>query len=108
MQRFAKANNRDIILFFIQHFRTKKDDGQIVDNTKLLTVQDADGSCIGSDLLYYYRRIPVCLLTNLSIELGMVNKAQTTVYEFIPNLEGNCKLFRFEFVTELATIFYKT
>ena len=75
VQCFAKANNRDIILFFAQHSRIKKDDAQIVDDTKLLTVQDGDGSCIGPGLLYYCREMPACLLTNLSTQLGMVNGA---------------------------------
>lgn len=59
IRRFAKANNRDVILFPTQHARTKKDGGQIVDDTDLLTLQDGKGSCIGPSLLYYCRGMPV-------------------------------------------------
>lgn len=56
-------------------------------------MQDSDESCIGSGLLYYYKEILAWLLTNLSTQLGIVNKDQKTVYRIILNPEGNCKLF---------------
>ncbi len=65
IKRFAKAHNRDVILFLVENFCTKKDGGQIVDDTDLLTIQDGEG-CIGPDILYYCKRMPTCLLTNMN------------------------------------------
>ena len=72
---FAKTNNRNVILFPIEHMYTKKDGGQIVDNTNLLTVQDGEKIYIGPGILYYYEKMPACLLTNMNTQLGMVNRA---------------------------------
>lgn len=82
-------------MFPVQHSSTKKDGDQIVNDTKLLTMQNSDGSCIGPGLLYSYRQMPSCLLTNLCIQLNIVNRARTIVYEVILNPEDNCKLFQF-------------
>ncbi len=38
IKRFAKANNRNVILFLAEHCRTKKDGDQIVNDTDLLNV----------------------------------------------------------------------
>lgn len=35
------------------------------------------------------------LLTNLNIQLDIVNRAQTIIYKVIINFENNCKLFQF-------------
>ncbi len=50
IRRFAKANNCDVIFFPAEHCRTKKDGGQIVNDTDMLNVQDGDGS-IGPSIL---------------------------------------------------------
>lgn len=55
MKRFAKADNHDVILLPVEHLLTKKDDGQIVDDTDLLIVQNGEETCIGPDILYYYK-----------------------------------------------------
>ncbi len=73
IKRFAKAHNCDIIFFPAEHSRTKKDSGQTVDDTNLLTVQDGEKTCIGPGILYYYKGIPAYLLTNMNTQLGMVN-----------------------------------
>ncbi len=73
IKRFAKAHNRDVIIFPSEHSRTKKDGGQIVDDTDLLTIQNGEGTCIGPSILYYCKGMPACLLTNMNTQLGMVN-----------------------------------
>ncbi len=92
IRRFSKANNRDVILFPTEHYRTKKDGGQIVNDTDLLNVQDDDGS-IGPGILYYCKGMPTCLLTNSSTQLDIVNGAQTLVSRVIPNPQGNTPYF---------------
>lgn len=42
MKGFTKANNLNLIFFSIEYLRTKKDNGHIVDDTNLLTVQDSE------------------------------------------------------------------
>lgn len=42
--------------------------------------------------MYYYKGIPTCLLTNLNIQLGIVNKTYIMVFEIIPNLKVNISL----------------
>ncbi len=66
IKRFAKANNCNIIFFSMEHCHTKKNDSQIINDTDLLNIQDGDRS-IGQIILYYYKKMPACLLTNLSI-----------------------------------------
>lgn len=85
IRRFAKTNNRDVILFPAQHTRTKKDGGQIVEDADLLTIQDGEGMCISPGLLYYCRGMPPCLLTNLNTQLSMVNGARITVFGVVPD-----------------------
>lgn len=67
IQRFAKANNCDVILFPAQHSWMKRDSGEIVDDTDLLTVQDSKKTCIGPGLLYYYQKMSAYLLIILNI-----------------------------------------
>ncbi len=93
IKRFAKAHNRDVILFPTEHSCIKKDGGQIVDDTNLLTVQDGEGTCIGPGIMYYCKRMPACLLTNMNTQLDMVNGARTLVSGIIPDLQGNTQLF---------------
>ncbi len=71
--------------FLVEHLHTKKDDSQIIDDTDLLTIQDDEGTCIGSGILYYCKEILACLLTNINTQLGIVNKAQTLVFGVILN-----------------------
>lgn len=89
IQCFAKVNNQDIILFSVQYSSIKKDGGKIVDDTDLFTMQDDNGTYISLNLLNYCKKMPACLLTNLSIQFGIVNEVQTTVYRVILNLRGN-------------------
>lgn len=65
-----------------------------MNNTDLLIVQDGKKTCIKLGILYYYRKIFACLLTNLNIQLGMVNRTQTSVFEIIPDPQGNAQLFQ--------------
>ncbi len=37
-KRFPKAHNHNIIFFLVEHLHIKKDSGQIVDDTDLLTI----------------------------------------------------------------------
>ena len=67
----------------------KKDDSQFVNNIDLLIVQNGEKICIGPGILYYYERMLACLLKNLNAQnaqLGIVNGAQTLVYEVIFDL----------------------
>lgn len=75
IKQFAKANNCNIIFFPAQHSYTKKDKGQIVNDTDLLAIQDDKKICIEPSILYYCREIFACLLTNLNTQLDMINKA---------------------------------
>ncbi len=90
---FAKAHNRDIILFLAEHSHTKKDGSQIVDNKNLLPVLDGKGTCIGSGILYYCKKMPAYLLTNINMQLSIVNGARTLVSGVIPDPQGNTQLF---------------
>ena len=65
IKRFAKAHNRNVIHFPTKHSHEKKDGGQIVDDADLLTVQDSEETCIEPGILYYCKKMPVCLLTNM-------------------------------------------
>ncbi len=93
IKQFAKAYNRNVILFLAEYSRTKKDGGQIDDDTDLLTVQDGKETCIGPGILYYYKGMPACLLININTQLGMVNGAQTFIFGVIPDPQGNTQLF---------------
>lgn len=75
IKRFAKTNNRNIILFPTKHLYTKKNGNQIVNDIDLLTVEDNKKTCIRPGILYYYKEMFACLLTNLNIRLGMVTRA---------------------------------
>ncbi len=93
IKRFVKAHNRNVIFFPAEHSHTKKNGGQIVDDTDLLTVQDGERTCIGPGILYYCKGMPAYLLTNMNTQLGMVNGARILVSGVIPDLQGNTQLF---------------
>ena len=65
----AKANHRDIILFSTEHLHTKKDGGQTINDTNLLTVQNDEKICIRSDILYYCKQMLAFLLINMNTQL---------------------------------------
>lgn len=65
-----------------------------MDDTDLLIVQDDKKTCIELGILYYCKRMPICPFTNLNRKLGIVNRAQTSVFRVIPNLPGNAQLFQ--------------
>ena len=75
IKRLTQANGQDIILFSDHHSRTKKEGGQVVENRELLTIQDREGNYIRPGLLYYYKKMPACLLSNVCTKLGMINGA---------------------------------
>lgn len=57
----------------MKHFKTKKDSKRIVDNIKFLIMQDNNRSYISPNFLYYYTKMPECLLKNLNIQFNIVN-----------------------------------
>lgn len=59
---------------FLQSFIFKKNGNQIVNNTNLLIIKNDEKICIGSSILYYYKKMPTCLLTNLKTQLGIANR----------------------------------
>lgn len=77
----------------MKYFRIKRDDHQIIDNTKLLTMQNGNRSFIDPDLFYYCIERLKYLLINWSILLGKVNRARATIYKIIFYAKGNYKLF---------------
>lgn len=93
IKQFAKANNRNVILFPSEYSHTKKDGSQMVDNKDLLTVQNGEKTCIWPGILYYCKKICACLLTNMNTQLGMVKKARTQVFGVIPDPQSNAQLF---------------
>lgn len=78
--QLAKVNNCDINLFLTQHLRKEKDDGHILEDIKLPIIQYDNSLYIESSLLYNWKKIYVCLLTNLNIQVGMVIETQTIVF----------------------------
>lgn len=82
-----------MILFFMQHSKIKRNGSEIINNIKLLTLQNSDRIYINLSFLYYYRKIFACLLTNLSIQLSIINKTKKIVYKVIFNYKNYCKLF---------------
>ncbi len=73
--------------------RTKKDGGQIVDDTDLVIIQNGEETCIGLGILYYCKGMSAYLLTNMNMQLAMVNGAQTLISGIILNLQSNTQLF---------------
>lgn len=51
-----------MIFFLIEDLHIKKNDGQIVDNTNLLTIENGEETYIGPDKFYYYKKMHVYLL----------------------------------------------
>ena len=59
----------------------------------MLTVQDDKKTYIRPSILYYYKKLPACLLTNMNTQLGMVNRAQILVIGVILDSQSNAQLF---------------
>lgn len=93
--RFAKGINCNVIFFLTEDLHIKRNNGQIVDNTNLLTIENGEEIYIGPGKFYYYIKMHVYLLTNLNTQLGMINRASTLVYWFITDLQGNNTSFGF-------------
>ncbi len=73
--------------------RTKKDGGQSVDDTDLLTIKDGEKTCIRPNILYYCKKMPAYLPTNINSQHGMVNEAQTLISGVIPGPQSNIQIF---------------
>ena len=59
IERFARSQNQDILLFPAEHFRTKKDGGRIVEHEDLFNAQDGEGNCTGPGLLFTAKACPL-------------------------------------------------
>lgn len=70
---FTQAHKQDIIFFSNKHSQIRKKGSQIVENRELLAIQDRKSHCIRPRLLYYCRKMPACLLSNVCIKLEIVN-----------------------------------
>ncbi len=88
IEKFARANNRDIIIFPAEHYRTKKDGGNLIQHESLFEAQDGEGNCTGPGLLLYCRGMPACLLANQFTPLGIVNGARAIVHGVVPHLNS--------------------
>lgn len=64
IEKFARANNRDIIIFPEEHYQMKKDSRNLIKHELLFEAQDGEGNCIGPGLLFYCKGMPACLLAN--------------------------------------------
>lgn len=85
IEKYARANNQDIIIFPAKHYRMKKDGGNLIQHESLFEAQDGEGNCTGPGLLLYCKGIPACLLANHCTPLGIVNGARAIVHGVVPN-----------------------
>lgn len=61
---FEYANNWHIITFLVKYYQIKKDGDNLIHDKLLFKAQNGEKNCIGSGLLFYYRKIFVYLLVN--------------------------------------------
>ena len=88
IERFARTRGQNVFIFPAQHSRWKKVNGaRDVDIDRLLEVQDSS-SVKGPGLLLFTKDMPAAILSNMSTPLGIVNGAQGTAVEVVPDPEG--------------------
>ena len=88
IERFACANNQTIIIFPAEHYRLKKDGGNLVRHELLFDAQDGEGNCTSPGLLLYYKGMPANLLANQCTPLGIVNGARAIIHGVVPHPDG--------------------
>ena len=96
IERFARANNRDILIFPAEHYRLKKNGGNLVRHKLLFDAQDGEGNCTGPGLLFYCMGMPANLLANQCIPLGIVNGVRAIAIGVVPNPEGKLNSYILE------------
>lgn len=82
-ERFAQRVGREIILFPAQYLHIKKDGSKCIIHRDLFKIQDSENGAIRPGLLYYCQGIPVSILSNLCIPLGIVNGARVIAYRVV-------------------------
>ncbi len=75
IERFAWSIGHNIIIFSAQYSCTKREKEENILHKDLFSIQDGDNRANGPGLLYYYKGMPIALLTNMYTVLGMVNRA---------------------------------
>lgn len=75
IEGFAWSVGYNIIIFLAQHSQTKREGEKNILHMDLSSIQDRDHRAIGPSLLYYYKGMPVALLTNICTVLDMVHGA---------------------------------
>lgn len=80
IEKFAHANNWDIIIFPAKYYQTKKDDSNLIQHELLFKAQDGEENFTGPDLLFYCREMPAYLLANQYIHLSIVNSARAIIH----------------------------
>lgn len=83
IERYSRSISNDIIIFLALYIYTKKVSGKEILHKDFFSLQDGELEAIDPDLLYYYKEIPVILLTNICTALEMVNNACSIVYGMI-------------------------
>ncbi len=91
-QNLALSQNLDLILFLAEHFRNKKDRGNLIQHEDLFGVQEGDGNATGLGILHYYKGMPAMVLANQCILLGIVNRARAILYGVVPHPKNICYL----------------
>jgi Helitron helicase-like domain at N-terminus/PIF1-like helicase len=89
IERFARIRGQQVFIFPAHHARWTKA-GKAVRNInidKLLEVQD-DSKVKGPGLLLFTKGMPAAILRNISTPLGIVNGAQGTAVEAVPDPNG--------------------
>ncbi len=83
IEKFAHFIDHDIVIFAAQHSRTRRERGKVILQKNLFFIQDEDRGATSPSLLYYYKNMPVALLTNICTGLGIVHSAWSIVYGII-------------------------
>ena len=60
IEKFARINNRDIIIFPTKYYQIKKDSYNFIQHKLLFEAQDKEENCTKLGLLFYYRIMPAC------------------------------------------------
>lgn len=99
-----------IAIFFLstQHSYIKKNKGQIVNDIDFLAVQNGVKACIKPSLQYYCKKMLAYLLTNLKIQLDIVNEAWISVFGVISNFKVIKTYSTFKLVVDLIGFLQKT
>lgn len=88
IEQFACTNNQTIVIFPTEHYRLKKDGGNLVWHELLFDTQNGERNCTDSGLLLYCKVMPANLLANEYTYLGIVNGVKAIIHGIVPHSDG--------------------